>query len=190
MRLIRGSLFAVVLALIGLAVSTVTEPPRSAPDLPAEAHPALRACFEGVWWVVDFVLTYPLYAITAVAVVCLPMALSSLSTLLPRRIHTDPQRLFTNQQRSIASSRAGGRCEMETIFFTRCRRLGAAGDHWYPWSLGGATTMDNQVWACTSCNSSKGARIPTFWQTARLEMRRRRYFPPDASLRPGDRVRA
>lgn len=103
-----------------------------------------------------------------------------------RRLETDPQRLFTAGQRRLACRLAQGRCEQESFPFVRCRRVGAHADHWFPWSRGGASTDQNLVWACTRHNLAKSSRIPTAFQTLRLEARRARYFPSDVSPVAGE----
>ena len=103
-----------------------------------------------------------------------------------RRLETDPQRPFTTGQRRLARRLAQGRCEQESLPFVRCRRIGAHADHWFPWSRGGASTDQNLVWACTRHNLAKSARVPTAFQTLRLEARRARYFPGDVSTVAGE----
>lgn len=44
-------------------------------------------------------------------------------------------------------------------------------DHLIPTKRGGANTGDNLVWACRSCNSSKGAQDVLEWLAARLAPR-------------------
>lgn len=99
----------------------------------------------------------------------------------------DPTRLFTSSQRSEGFARAGGRCELESIPFFRCRRKSSHGDHHYPWSKGGATSMANFTAACAKCNTSKGAKVPSWWSTQRMEARRRRYFPAGSPVKAGER---
>lgn len=99
----------------------------------------------------------------------------------------DPQRMFTKDQRRQGADRAGGRCEMETVWFLRCPRPGEHGDHFFPHSLGGATSMKNFVWACAKCNIAKSNHVPTIWQKIRLERRRRRYFPADLMVDVGEK---
>ena len=94
-----------------------------------------------------------------------------------RPVPTDPSRLFSPIQRNEGFARAGGRCELDGLFFTRCKGKAHHGDHHFPWSKGGSTSMTNFVAACASCNTSKGAKIPTAWATMRMEARRRKYFP-------------
>lgn len=85
----------------------------------------------------------------------------------------DPVRRFTRQQRRAGMARAGGVREMGTGFGRRCSRAAEHGDHFYPWSKGGSTSLQNFVAACSRCNRAKGARIPSPGQQLRLERRRR-----------------
>lgn len=101
----------------------------------------------------------------------------------------DPTRLFSANQRREGFDRAGGRCELEGSLFSRCRRPAHHGDHWFPWSRGGSTSMANFVAACVKCNLSKGAKVPGSWQTMRLESRRRKYFAPGLNAKAGERFR-
>ena len=96
----------------------------------------------------------------------------------PRHGRRDRTRIFTADQKRAGHARAGGRCEMEVLPGIRCRGSGTAADHWFPYSKGGATSMANFVSACTWHNLAKSNRCPTRSATARLEARRRRYFPP------------
>jgi hypothetical protein len=104
-----------------------------------------------------------------------------------RQVPKDPSRLFSANQRAEGFARAGGRCELEGWGFTRCRRPASHGDHHYPWSRGGATSMGNFVAACAKCNTSKGAKVPGFFTTLRMQARRRRYFPPGSIVAAGER---
>ncbi|MDQ0635058.1 5-methylcytosine-specific restriction endonuclease McrA [Arthrobacter pascens] len=99
----------------------------------------------------------------------------------------DPVRRFNRQQRREGMARAGGRCEMEAGFRRRCSRPAEHGDHFYPWSKGGSTTLDNFVAACARCNRTKGAVVPSPSKQERLERRRRDYLAPDASVSVGER---
>ncbi|WP_461174187.1 HNH endonuclease [Arthrobacter sp. Z1-9] len=99
----------------------------------------------------------------------------------------DPVRRFTRQQRREGMGRAGGQCEMEAGFRRRCSRPAEHGDHFYPWSKGGSTSLQNFVAACARCNRAKGARIPSPGQQERLERRRRDYLAPLASVSVGER---
>lgn len=101
----------------------------------------------------------------------------------------DGDRLYSKQDRMIGFARAGGRCEMDGfLWFLRCSREAKHGDHHYPHSKGGATTMQNFVAACVRCNTSKGAKVPTRMQTRRIQNRRRSYFPKGVSVTAGERI--
>ncbi|MCU1500365.1 MAG: endonuclease [Acidimicrobiales bacterium] len=80
----------------------------------------------------------------------------------------DPARRFTRQQRREGMARAGGQCEMEAGFRRRCSRFAEHGDHFYPWSKGGSTSLQNFVAACARCNRAKSARIPSPAQQNRM----------------------
>ena len=99
----------------------------------------------------------------------------------------DPVRSFTRQQRREGMARAAGMCEMESNFRRRCSRPAEHGDHFYPWSKGGSTSLQNFVAACARCNRAKGARIPSPGQQQRMERRRREYLPPSSSAGVGER---
>lgn len=99
----------------------------------------------------------------------------------------DSVRRFTRQQRREGMARATGLCEMEAGFRRRCSRPAEHGDHFYPWSKGGSTSMRNFVAACARCNRTKGARIPSPGQQERIERRRRDYFMSDGSVSVGER---
>jgi hypothetical protein len=104
-----------------------------------------------------------------------------------RPVPTDPSRLFSAVQRTEGFSRAGGQCEMDGVFFFRCKAKAHHGDHHFPWSRGGSTSMANFVAACARHNTSKGAKVPTAWQTFRMEARRRKYFPQGVNVKAGER---
>lgn len=97
----------------------------------------------------------------------------------------DPQRLYTNRDRRAGFDRAGGRCEGEWLPFVRCTRPANAGDHWLPHSKGGATSAANFVALCSIHNRSKSARVPSRFQTARLQFRRRKYMSDRALVTAG-----
>ncbi|QDG66103.1 HNH endonuclease [Pseudarthrobacter sp. NIBRBAC000502772] len=99
----------------------------------------------------------------------------------------DRVRGFTRQQRREGMARAAGLCEMEAGFRRRCSRPAEHGDHFYPWSKGGSTSLQNFVAACARCNRAKGARIPSPGQQERIERRRRDYFMPEGSVSVGER---
>ncbi|MDT0169728.1 HNH endonuclease [Pseudarthrobacter sp. BRE9] len=99
----------------------------------------------------------------------------------------DPVRRFTRQQRREGMARAGGLCELEAGFGRRCGRPAEHGDHFYPWSKGGSTSLQNFVAACARCNRAKRANIPSPGKQQRMERRRRDYLPPSASVSVGER---
>ena len=99
----------------------------------------------------------------------------------------DPVRRFTRQQRREGMARAGGQCEMEAGFRRRCSRPAEHGGHFYPWSKGGSTSVQNFVAACSRCNRAKGARIPSPGQQERIERRRRDSVTPDGAVSVGER---
>ncbi|WP_427133474.1 HNH endonuclease [Pseudarthrobacter sp. S9] len=99
----------------------------------------------------------------------------------------DPVRRFTRQQRREGMARAGGQCEMEAGFRRRCARPAEHGDHFYPWSKGGSTSLQNFVAACSRCNRAKGAKIPSPGQQEGLERRRRTYVSPQVAVVVGER---
>lgn len=101
----------------------------------------------------------------------------------------DPVRRFTRQQRREGMTRAGGQCELESGFGRRCARPAEHGDHFYPWSKGGSTSLQNFVAACARCNRSKRAGIPSPGQQRRLEQRRRGYIPELTAVSVGERQR-
>jgi 5-methylcytosine-specific restriction endonuclease McrA len=99
----------------------------------------------------------------------------------------DPIRRFSRQQRREGMARAGGQCEMESGLRQRCALPAEHGDHFYPWSKGGSTSLPNFVAACARCNRTKGARVPSPGQQARMERRRREYVAPAGSVSVGAR---
>jgi 5-methylcytosine-specific restriction endonuclease McrA len=84
-------------------------------------------------------------------------------------------------------ARASGQCEMEAGFRRRCSRPAEHGDHFYPWSKGGSTSLQNFVAACARCNRAKGARIPSPRRQDRLIRRRRDYVTLDTAVSVGQR---
>ena len=117
-----------------------------------------------------------------------PLLLGLTAQLRPTGSARDPRRLFDPAQRRAGLDRAQGRCEMENWLFLRCRRPASHGDHWIPWSRGGATDISNFVAACSRCNLTKSSTMPTTSQAWRLQHRRRRYFPAETSPQVGSRV--
>lgn len=101
----------------------------------------------------------------------------------------DPQRMYTTEQRELGFERAGRQCEYARWHLFRCTRTAQHGDHFIPWSKGGATTLANFVASCPRCNTSKGAKMPTVFDRLMLEARRRRYFPQATPRSAGEQYR-
>ncbi|WP_120955315.1 HNH endonuclease signature motif containing protein [Arthrobacter oryzae] len=99
----------------------------------------------------------------------------------------DPVRRFSRQQRREGMARAGAQCEMEAGLRRRCSQPAEHGDHFFPWSKGGSTNLQNFIAACAKCNRAKGARIPSPSQQARMEKRRREYVTSSGSVSVGAR---
>lgn len=95
----------------------------------------------------------------------------------------DAKRVFTNKQKSQVSKACNDRCEGTGLFF-RCRYRGTDlhGDHWFPHSKGGATSMTNLVMLCPACNRRKSDHIPSRLQTVALNRRRKRGRDYDGDL--------
>ncbi|MFC9336170.1 HNH endonuclease [Arthrobacter sp. NPDC057009] len=161
---------AVVLSLLPNATAATLSQRSTSPS------DVLRGMFDGVMAAV----TLPGLVILALVVTVLIIR----SRDVRRR---DPLRRFTRQQRREGMARAGGQCEMEAGFRRRCSRPAEHGDHFYPWSKGGSTSLQNFVAACSRCNRAKGAQIPSPAQQQRLERRRLSYVLSDDAVRVGER---
>ncbi|MHB8318126.1 MAG: HNH endonuclease [Acidimicrobiales bacterium] len=105
-----------------------------------------------------------------------------------RNVQKDPQRSFTPAQRLAGFNRCGNRCEHISIFGRRCTAAPTHGDHIWPHSKGGATTLANFAGLCARHNLAKGSRTPSRWAISRLERRRRGYFPPGEPVEVNWRV--
>lgn len=101
----------------------------------------------------------------------------------------DPQRMYTTEERIAVFARAGGRCEYDGWFRSRCNAPAEHADHLHPWSRGGATSLKNGVASCARHNLSKGAKVLPGWRVRRLVRRRRRYFPTGQVTVAGERYR-
>lgn len=143
---------------------------------PSSATQVMRGLFDGVVAAVS---------LPGVFLVILIIVAAVINARDVRR--RDPVRRFTRQQRREGMARAGGRCEMEAGFQRRCSRPAEHGDHFFPWSKGGSTSVQNFVAACARCNRAKGARIPAPGKQERLDRRRRDYASPDGALSVGER---
>lgn len=168
-------------AMVWLAASVVLAllPNKASVDIgrgAATAGAVLRQMFDGVLAAVALPATF----IVALVIVAVVMRARDVR----RR---DPVRRFSRQQRREGMARAAGQCEMEAGFRRRCSRPAEHGDHFYPWSKGGSTSLQNFVAACSRCNRAKGAKIPSPAQQERLERRRRTYVTPDGAVSVGER---
>lgn len=94
------------------------------------------------------------------------------------QVQRDPRRSFTAQQRTAIFARAGNQCEHFNILGRRCTAAPTHADHVIPWSRGGSTTASNAQALCARHNLIKGSAVVPTVHIARLERRRRRYFPP------------
>jgi hypothetical protein len=91
----------------------------------------------------------------------------------------DPRRIFSRADKAELLERAGHRCEDHSWLLGRCREIRALqADHVHPHSCGGATDVANGQALCRRPNRRKAARVPWGWELARMERRRRAYFPP------------
>lgn len=135
------------------------------------------------------VVPEPVLWVLGVAVGCVLLWQASRWIRSHTPVHKDPKRLFTHAERMRAFQRAGNRCEHKPLLWFRCSRAPTAGDHIYPHSRGGATVMSNCQALCRQHNSRKSDRPPSALYLARLERRRRSYFPPEEPVRVVWRVR-
>lgn len=127
---------------------------------------------------IQFVQDYP-WLIAVVAIMIVLVVVSRRGRVAQR----DTKRMFTQTERMEASRRAGGRCEHKSPFWFRCKSPGAHGDHIYPWSRGGSTTMTNHQWLCAPHNLRKSNHVPSRMYIWRLEQRRKKYFPAEIDPR-------
>ncbi|MBX7442933.1 MULTISPECIES: HNH endonuclease [unclassified Arthrobacter] len=176
----QGLRLAYTAVMVWLAVAVVSalssKPAPAVGAGPSSTAGVLRGLFEGVVAAV---------AVPGVALVVLGIAAAVVTGRDVRR--RDPVRRFTRQQRREGMARAGGLCELEAGFGRRCGRPAEHGDHFFPWSKGGSTSLQNFVAACARCNRAKRANIPSPGQQRRMERRRREYLPPSASVSVGER---
>lgn len=102
------------------------------------------------------------------------------------RAAKDTRRMYTSPERQQGFARSGGQCEYDRWLLFRCTRTAEHGDHFYPWSKGGATSMQNFVAACVRCNLVKSAHMPSPLMRARIQARRARYFPAGTPTTVGE----
>ena len=114
--------------------------------------------------------------------------------ILHGRHARDPRRTLSRAEKVALLERAGRRCEHHSWLLGRCRETEALqADHVHPHSRGGATDVANGQALCRRHNRGKAARVPWGWELARMQRRRRAYFPPGsvtAVVRHGPRVRS
>ncbi|MHC6231729.1 HNH endonuclease [Arthrobacter sp. MMS24-T111] len=176
----QGLRLAYSAVLLWLAFSVLTGLMAKAAPVGGAGVAVVADAFQGILGRVGSAAVLPGAAAAVLAIVAAVMT----SRDVRRR---DPVRRFTRQQRREGMARAGGLCELEAGFGRRCGRPAEHGDHFYPWSKGGSTSLQNFVAACARCNRAKRARIPSPGQQRRMERRRRDYLPASASVRVGER---
>lgn len=137
-------------------------------------------------------VTHVQFAVPVVAIVLaagVALIIRSVRSSMPQQ--KDPQRMFTAAQRLRMFARCGNRCEHKSPRWFRCTSAPSHGDHIYPYSRGGATSLSNGAGLCARHNLAKSNHIPSGFYIRRLERRRRRYFPPgepvDVVWRIGER---
>ena len=148
----------------------------------------LRAAGDGFSSIAGFLGDNPKLTAVLLGTIAFFALVSFLSSKVEHNVIKDPQRAYTKAQRTQGMDRCGGRCEGESFLWFRCRRPAEHGDHFFPWSLGGATDMANLQMLCAPMNLKKSANVPTLGEKIRLERRRRKYFPADQQIEVGNHV--
>lgn len=128
------------------------------------------------WSLFDWLSADPTHLAVA-AVICLLLLAFLVRRGRPSRARRDPLRAFDSRQRQRIHARAQHQCEHRPPLLPRCPAAGTQADHIYPHVRGGATSVANAQSLCARHNRSRSARIPSRWYIARLERRRRKYFP-------------
>jgi hypothetical protein len=135
----------------------------------------------------DGELLAPAAALVLPALMLAGLGITALKQHSRDRARRDPRRQFSREQVQEGLERAGGICELEAVYRRRCARAAAHGTHFIPWSVGGSTTMENFVAACSRCKRFRKQRFPSPGTQRRLEERRRSYFPPGTPVASGER---
>lgn len=100
--------------------------------------------------------------------------------------HEDPDRWFSRAVLREGHVRAGHQCEYtDTRTNERCVNRSREGDHFFPYSKGGASTQQNMVSSCRWHNQWKRDRI-LYDELPVIEERRRSYFPAGVSVCVGE----
>jgi len=132
----QGLRLAYTAVMVWLAISLMTAlMPKGSPvagTAPSTAVEVLRGLADSV----IVAVTFP-----GLAVVVMFIVAAVINAQDVRR--RDPVRRFTRQQRREGMARAGGQCELEAGLGRRCARPAEHGDHFYPWSKGGSTSLQN-----------------------------------------------
>ncbi len=110
------------------------------------------------------------------------------------RTQRDPWRVFKFSPKKRILKRAGNRCEHYSKTSGRCTATSELEvDHIYPWAAGGWTIESNAQVLCAGHHVVKGGLVPSDEEIARIEERRKGYFPEgqntEVRWRPTDEER-
>lgn len=100
-------------------------------------------------------------AIIAVALLVVRLGFRAKRNFRLHKVQRDKRRAFSPAQRAQIFDACGGRCEYPRFILGRCRRKATQADHIYPWSKGGATTVENGSGLCAVHNRLKSDKIPS-----------------------------
>lgn len=109
-----------------------------------------------------------LYLIIAVALFLVRIGYRTRRNYRLRRVQKDTRRAFSPSQRAQIFSACGGKCEYPRLLLGRCNRPATQADHIYPWSKGGATSVENGSGLCAMHNRLKSNRVPSRTYIRRL----------------------
>lgn len=129
---------------------------------------------EAVGWVVVFIIARVVFK-----------SIRNIRNAKRRAHQSTDERIFSQEQKRLGHARAGHQCEF-SVGLSRCPRRSQHADHFFPFSRGGATSMQNFVAACEFHNLSKGAKMPSALDKSRIEIRRKNYFPALTEVRVGE----